>query len=106
MGTDGAFMSLFATAVLLCGHAHSRKSIASSMASKRPLAGGPSRSHAAEEGVSMLFASRPSCIKRLLVVEDDPLVAFDNERTLKHAGYDVVASVDSDRKSTRLNSSH
>ncbi|WOF41677.1 response regulator [Sphingopyxis indica] len=43
----------------------------------------------------MLFASRPSCIKRLLVVEDDPLVAFDNERTLKHAGYDVVASVDS-----------
>jgi DNA-binding response OmpR family regulator len=43
----------------------------------------------------MLFASRPSCIKRLLVVEDDPLIAFDNERTLKHAGYDVVATVDS-----------
>lgn len=43
----------------------------------------------------MLFASRPSCIKRLLVIEDDPLVAFDNERTLKHSGYDVVATVDS-----------
>ncbi|MDZ3831392.1 MAG: response regulator [Sphingopyxis sp.] len=43
----------------------------------------------------MLFASRPSCIKRLLVIEDDPLVAFDNERTLKHGGYDVVATVDS-----------
>ena len=43
----------------------------------------------------MLFASRPSCIKRLLIIEDDPLVAFDNERTLKHAGYDVVATVDS-----------
>ena len=43
----------------------------------------------------MLFASRPSCIKRLLIVEDDPLIAFDNERTLKHAGYDVVATVDS-----------
>lgn len=43
----------------------------------------------------MLFASRPLCIKRLLVVEDDPLVAFDNERTLKHSGYDVIASVDS-----------
>ncbi len=40
----------------------------------------------------MLFASRPSCFKRLLIVEDDPLVAFDNERTLKHGGYDVVAT--------------
>ncbi len=43
----------------------------------------------------MLFASRPSCFKRLLIVEDDPLVAFENERTLKHGGYDVVATVDS-----------
>ncbi|WP_428681865.1 response regulator [Sphingopyxis sp.] len=43
----------------------------------------------------MLFASRPSCIKRLLVIEDDPLTAFDNEHTLKHSGYDVVATVDS-----------
>lgn len=43
----------------------------------------------------MLFASRPSCIKHLLVIEDDPLVAFDNERTLKHGGYHVVATVDS-----------
>lgn len=43
----------------------------------------------------MLFVSRPSCIRRLLVVEDDPLVAFDNERTLKHSGYEVIASVDS-----------
>ena len=43
----------------------------------------------------MLFASRPSCINRLLVVEDDPLVAFDNERTLQHGGYQVVATVDS-----------
>lgn len=43
----------------------------------------------------MLFASRPSCIKRLLVIEDDPLVAFDNERTLKQGGYHVVATVDS-----------
>ncbi len=50
---------------------------------------------AVSKGVFMLFASRPSCIKRLLVIEDDPLVAFDNERTLKHSGYQVVASVDS-----------
>jgi DNA-binding response OmpR family regulator len=47
------------------------------------------------KGVSMLFASRPSCIKRLLIIEDDPLVAFDNERTLKHSGYDIIATVDS-----------
>ncbi len=43
----------------------------------------------------MLFVSRPSCIKRLLIIEDDPLIAFDNERTLRHGGYDVVATVDS-----------
>ncbi len=43
----------------------------------------------------MLFVSRPSCIKRLLIIEDDPLIAFDNERTLKHSGYDIVATVDS-----------
>ena len=43
----------------------------------------------------MLFASRPTCIKRLLVIEDDPLTAFDNEHTLKHSGYDIVATVDS-----------
>ena len=43
----------------------------------------------------MLFASRPSCIQRLLVIEDDPLIAFDNERTLQHGGSDVVATVDS-----------
>lgn len=42
----------------------------------------------------MLFISRPSCIKRVLVIEDDPLVAFDNERTLRHGGYEVVATVD------------
>lgn len=47
------------------------------------------------KGVVMLFASRPSCIKRLLVIEDDPLVAFDNERTLLHGGYEVIATVDS-----------
>lgn len=50
----------------------------------------------------MLFASRPSCIKRLLVIEDDPLVAFDNERTLKQAGYHVVATVDSGEMAVAL----
>lgn len=54
------------------------------------------------KGVYMLFASRPSCIKRLLVIEDDPLVAFDNERTLKHGGYDVIATVDSGEAAVAL----
>lgn len=42
----------------------------------------------------MLFAFRPSSVKRLLIIEDDPLIAFDNERTLMHHGYDVIATVD------------
>ncbi|WP_033073328.1 response regulator [Sphingopyxis sp. MWB1] len=50
----------------------------------------------------MLFASRPSCIKRLLVIEDDPLVAFDNERTLKQAGYEVISTVDSGETAVAL----
>lgn len=49
----------------------------------------------------MLFGPRPSCIKRLLVIEDDPLTAFDNEHTLKHAGYDVIATVDSGEAAVR-----
>ena len=47
------------------------------------------------KGVVMLFAHRPSCIKRLLIIEDDPLTAFDNEHTLKHSGYEIVATVNS-----------
>lgn len=47
------------------------------------------------KGVLMLFGHRPTCIKRLLIIEDDPLTAFDNENTLKHSGYDIVATVDS-----------
>jgi len=40
-------------------------------------------------------ASKPDCITHLLVVEDDPLVAFDHELDLKHAGYTVTATVNS-----------
>ncbi len=53
------------------------------------------------KGVFMLFASRPLCIKRLLVIEDDPLTAFDNEHTLKHSGYEIVATVDSGEAAVR-----
>jgi len=43
----------------------------------------------------MLFGKRERMIQRILVVEDEPLVAFDNEHLLQDAGYEVVATVDS-----------
>lgn len=42
----------------------------------------------------MLFGKRERRIRRILVVEDEPLVAFDNEYLLNDAGYEVVATVD------------
>ncbi|WP_293971727.1 response regulator [Sphingomonas sp.] len=44
-----------------------------------------------------LFGKREkvvSRINRILIVEDEPLVAFDNEYVLQDAGYLVVGSVD------------
>ena len=42
----------------------------------------------------MLFAKRERQIRRILLVEDEPLVAFDNEHLLTEYGYEVVATVD------------
>ena len=42
----------------------------------------------------MLFGKRERAIVRILVVEDEPLVAFDNEHLLSNAGYEVVDTVD------------
>jgi len=42
----------------------------------------------------MLFDREPPRLQRLLVVEDDPLVAFDNEHFLATHGYSVVETVD------------
>ncbi len=42
----------------------------------------------------MLFGKRKQVVKRILVVEDEPLTAFDNENILGAAGYEVVATVD------------
>lgn len=42
----------------------------------------------------MLFARRKRRIARILIVEDEPLVAFDNETSLTADGYTVVATVD------------
>jgi DNA-binding response OmpR family regulator len=42
----------------------------------------------------MLFGRRKQIVKRILVVEDEPLTAFENENVLGDAGYEVVATVD------------
>ena len=43
----------------------------------------------------MLFGKRERRINRIMVVEDEPLIAFDNENMLQDADYVVVATVDS-----------
>jgi DNA-binding response OmpR family regulator len=50
----------------------------------------------------MLFGKRERLIRRILVVEDEPLVAFDNEHLLSDAGYDVVGTVDNLADASRL----
>jgi DNA-binding response OmpR family regulator len=42
----------------------------------------------------MLFGKRERAIRRILIVEDEPLVAFDNEHLLTESGYEVAATVD------------
>ena len=39
-------------------------------------------------------SKRRKAIRTILVVEDEPLVAFDNEHTLAQAGYRIAATVD------------
>lgn len=41
-----------------------------------------------------MFGRRKRLLERILVVEDEPLVAFDNEYFLTEEGYAVVATVD------------
>jgi DNA-binding response OmpR family regulator len=50
----------------------------------------------------MLFGKRERVIKRILLVEDEPLIAFDNEHLLSDAGYEVVGTVDNLADATRL----
>ena len=49
-----------------------------------------------------LFGKSQKIIGRILIVEDEPLVAFDNEHFLREAGYDVVATVDELADATRV----
>ena len=50
----------------------------------------------------MLFGKRERVIRRILIVEDEPLVAFDNEYSLREAGYEVVATVDNLAEAVRV----
>ena len=50
----------------------------------------------------MLFGKRERAIRRIVVVEDEPLIAFDIEHMLGEAGYEVVATVDTLADVTRL----
>jgi DNA-binding response OmpR family regulator len=42
----------------------------------------------------MLFGKRKRIVNRILIVEDEPLTAFDNEITISSEGYEVVATLD------------
>ncbi len=42
----------------------------------------------------MLFGKPKRIVKRIMIVEDEPLTAFDNETMLVEAGYIVVATHD------------
>jgi DNA-binding response OmpR family regulator len=42
----------------------------------------------------MIFGKKTRRINRLLIVEDEPLVAFDTERYLADEGFEIVATVD------------
>jgi DNA-binding response OmpR family regulator len=50
----------------------------------------------------MLFGRRERAIHRIVIVEDEPLIAFDIEHMLGDAGYEVVATVDNLADVTRL----
>ena len=41
-----------------------------------------------------MFGRKKRHIVRLLLVEDEPLVAFDNEHSLSDAGFEIVGTVD------------
>ena len=54
----------------------------------------------------MLFGKRERVVNRILIVEDEPLTAFDNEVVLSDAGYEVVATVDRYRDAIEVLDAH
>lgn len=43
----------------------------------------------------MIFGRKQRHINRIMIVEDEPLIAFDNEIFLQSSGFEVVATVNS-----------
>lgn len=54
----------------------------------------------------MLFGKRKRIVNKILIVEDEPLTAFDNETMLADAGYEVVATVDRFRDAIEVLDAH
>jgi CheY-like chemotaxis protein len=55
----------------------------------------------------MLFGGkRARTINRILIVEDEPLIAFDNEHFLRDAGYEVAAAIDNVPEAVRYIGKH
>ena len=50
----------------------------------------------------MLFGKRKRIVNRILIVEDEPLTAFDNEILITDEGYDVVATLDRFRDAIKI----
>ena len=50
----------------------------------------------------MLFSRFTRSIETILIVEDEPLVAFDNELRVVDAGYRVVATVDTEAEAIAI----
>ena len=54
----------------------------------------------------MLFGKKKRTIVKLLIVEDEPLVAFDTEHFLRDESYEIVATVDRVADAMRLIRTH
>jgi CheY-like chemotaxis protein len=50
----------------------------------------------------MLFVKRKRIVNRILIVEDEPLTAFDNESLIGGEGYEVVATLDRYREAIKI----
>jgi CheY-like chemotaxis protein len=50
----------------------------------------------------MLFGKRKRVVNRILIVEDEPLTAFDNEVMIRDLGYEVVGTLDNFDDAIRL----
>jgi DNA-binding response OmpR family regulator len=50
----------------------------------------------------MLFSKPKRVVKRILIVEDEPLTAFDNETMLGEAGYTIVGTIDAYDKAMEM----